>query len=84
MPEKEHSKDHSLPAGRYTWRFTQPYIYISYRALTKGDRGCSQRGDRGRSQRLIESLSEENCRSKCKLNLPVSFFQREETIFQNP
>ena len=30
MPEKEHSKDHSLPAGRYVWRFTQPYIYISY------------------------------------------------------
>ena len=30
MPEKERSKDHSLPAGRYAWRFTQPYIYISY------------------------------------------------------
>ena len=30
MPEKEHSKDHSLPAGRYVWQFTQPCIYISY------------------------------------------------------
>ena len=30
MEEKEHSKDHSLPAGRYAWRFTQPCIYISY------------------------------------------------------
>ena len=30
MLEKEHSKDHSLPVGRYAWRFMQPYIYISY------------------------------------------------------
>ena len=30
MPEKEHGKDHSLAAGRYAWRFTQPYIFISY------------------------------------------------------
>ena len=31
LEEKEHNDNNSLLAGRYAWRITQPYIYISYR-----------------------------------------------------
>ena len=30
LEEKEHNDNNSLLAGRYVWRVTQPYIYISY------------------------------------------------------